>query len=481
MISPNNLQDMEKAIQKDGTRPKSRFVGSFVSEKPNMVVSKFMQEIQKQNSKLSKFTRREKGNANTFWNDNKSPLDILNKILCSVNLPVVEDEVQYDEDVQVINNGDKYSITQLSDGERAAILIAAEIITAPRNAMILIDEPDRHLHRSITSPLMQELFAERRDCCFILSTHDITLPTDNLGSRTLLVRGCEYDNNAPTKWDIDRVEPDSTIDEATRADILGSRHKLLFVEGKESSLDKQLYRAVLPNVSVIPRGGFNDVEQTVKNIRESEEYHWLEVYGLIDKDERVSEDIINLESSGIYSLPVRSVESLYYSQEMLEMVMKYTPHLKSKDTSTLLEKAKREAVTAFAESINYMCKLIAEHEIRCKMLDKIPSRKDSTFLEPININLEPKQMVSNASEKLREFVDNKDFDTLIATYPVGKTAIPSRIAQVLNMNKKTYEQTVCQMVRENSDARDYVIKMLGSLYQVITGSSSNSVPVVPEL
>ena len=120
MISPNNLQDMEKTIQKDGTRPESRFVGNFVSKKPNMVVSKFMQKVQKQNSKLSKFTRREKGDANTFWNNNKSLLDMLNKILCSVNLPVVEDEVEYDEDVQVINNGDKYSITRLSDGERAA-------------------------------------------------------------------------------------------------------------------------------------------------------------------------------------------------------------------------------------------------------------------------------------------------------------------------------------------------------------------------
>ena len=51
----------------------------------------------------------------------------------------------------VTENGASYSIAQQSDGERSALLLAVEVLTADKGALILIDEPERHLHRSIIS------------------------------------------------------------------------------------------------------------------------------------------------------------------------------------------------------------------------------------------------------------------------------------------------------------------------------------------
>ena len=315
MLLPNQIRDTEGYIQKAGIRPNARVIDEHAGEKPNIIMTKLMYATQKQNTEVARLSRQG-GDTNAYWEKNKPPLDVLNQILDNVKLPIISEEVSYDEKMRVHkNHSGEYDIELLSDGERGAMLIATEIITAPLGTIILIDEPERHLHRSVISPLLQKLFSERSDCCFVISTHDITLPTDNPKDKTLLVRGCEYNGGVPNKWDIDYVEHGDEIDEQTTIDILGSRRKLLFVEGEKSSLDKQLYSAVLPNISIIPKHGFKEVEQAVKSIRDSGKYHWLEVYGLIDKDERTLENIKQLEEARIYSLPVRSVESLYYSQK----------------------------------------------------------------------------------------------------------------------------------------------------------------------
>jgi predicted ATPase len=88
------------------------------------------------------------------------------------------------------NDGTEFSAAQLSDGERKALQIAGSVLTAPPGTLFLIDEPERHLHRSIISPLLIQLFERRRDCGFIISTHDHDLPLDAFEARTLLLRSC---------------------------------------------------------------------------------------------------------------------------------------------------------------------------------------------------------------------------------------------------------------------------------------------------
>ena len=88
--------------------------------------------------------------------------------------------------------GASYSLAELSDGERNAFLIASEVLTAKAGTLVIIDEPERHLHRSIISPLLKMLFDKRRDCAFIISTHEFMLPVETPEASTLLIRSCEY-------------------------------------------------------------------------------------------------------------------------------------------------------------------------------------------------------------------------------------------------------------------------------------------------
>ena len=135
--------------------------------------------------------------------NNEDPLMTLGELLRSANLPF---SFSVDKNAAIIAHkpgSDQYSVAEMSDGERNALLLAAEILTVPPGTLILIDEPERHLHRSIIAPLLNSLFAKRLDCEFVISTHEVMLPYDNPGSKILLVRGCTYQNGSAASWDID--------------------------------------------------------------------------------------------------------------------------------------------------------------------------------------------------------------------------------------------------------------------------------------
>ena len=123
------------------------------------------------------------------------------------NLPIAISVEEGQKIVARKNSGNGYSVAELSDGERNAFLIAADILTAKPGTLILIDEPERHLHRSIISLLLKLLFDRRNDCAFIVSTHELMLPLDTPKASTLLVRSCEYQGQNVRAWTADLLAP----------------------------------------------------------------------------------------------------------------------------------------------------------------------------------------------------------------------------------------------------------------------------------
>jgi ABC-type Mn2+/Zn2+ transport system ATPase subunit len=149
---------------------------------------------------------------------NEAPIAIINELLELCGLPITVSIHENERILAQKQGSEQYSIAELSDGERNALLIAAAVLTAKANSLILIDEPERHLHRSIISPLLTHLFARRTDCVFIVSTHEVLLPIDNSDSITLLVRGCKYSGKKPFGWEIDIVHGPDSVPEDIKLD-----------------------------------------------------------------------------------------------------------------------------------------------------------------------------------------------------------------------------------------------------------------------
>ena len=140
----------------------------------------------------------------------QAPISKMNDILQLSNLNI---KIQVDKGSKLFAvKGDlpPYSIAELSDGERNALLIIANVLTAPSNTLILLDEPERHLHRAIVSPLITTLLNYRNDCAFVVSTHDVSLLLDQKNTSALLVRNY---NHQPQYWEIDYIEAVEDLDE----------------------------------------------------------------------------------------------------------------------------------------------------------------------------------------------------------------------------------------------------------------------------
>lgn len=250
----------------------------------------------------------------------RSALTILNQLLETANLPIV---ISIEKGEQVFaskNGGDPYSIAKLSDGERNAVLISSMVLTADEGSLIIIDEPERHLHRSIVSPLLLSLFGERDDCGFVISTHEVSLPADSPDSSTLLLRACAWGEETAAGWDADLLTPDAAVPDDVRLAILGARRKILFVEGQHDSLDKHIYSILFPSVSVRPSGNCTEVTRAVTGIRGSQDLHWVRAFGLVDRDDRDQAAVGALAAQNVYALDCYSVESLYYCDDVMQKI-----------------------------------------------------------------------------------------------------------------------------------------------------------------
>lgn len=80
---------------------------------------------------------------------NTSPVDRINSLLKHANLEV-RIIVNLGE-LKAERDGQVFSLAKMSDGERSAVVLASEIITAVKSTVFIIDEPERHLHRAIRS------------------------------------------------------------------------------------------------------------------------------------------------------------------------------------------------------------------------------------------------------------------------------------------------------------------------------------------
>lgn len=70
-----------------------------------------------------------------------------------------------------------YLASSLSDGERVIFYLIGQALLVKRGAVLIVDEPELHIHKSILADLWDEIEGHRRDLTFIYTTHDLDFAT----------------------------------------------------------------------------------------------------------------------------------------------------------------------------------------------------------------------------------------------------------------------------------------------------------------
>lgn len=395
-----------------------------------------------------------------------SPLDIVNSLLAQANLPV-QLEVSNAELKAKQASSLYYSYARMSDGERSALVFAAEVVAAEPGMIFLIDEPELHLHPSIVISLVKALILARPDCGFVICTHQLELPTDIQGGNLILVRGSSWSDDNITAWDIDVIDNTEQIPEWLWVDLVGSRRKILFIEGNnKTSLDQPLYSLLFEKISVRPRGSCKEVIKAVEGLRAVKKTHRAEAFGLIDNDGMSDELIRKFESNGIYPLPIFSVESLIYSEEAQEAIAIQQAEALGIPYQEMLEAAKIDAIRSLNrhDVKEYLASRLAERQIRDQLLSAIPTRQQLIDQTTNDLKVTIDSPYPGELVRLAGLIDSSSLHEIISRYPVRETGVLNAVAKGLRFNSRDdYERAVLQRIGADSRLRDRLKQKLGNL------------------
>lgn len=464
-ITPMGRQQTEQSITNSDRQAQSRWKDEQAAARAQVVIFDIIDSENVNAREIAHAARANDMDTVQELARARSPLEKLNDIFNIANLDFQVSVSEGSKLVAIKEGYENYSIAELSDGERNALLIAANVLTAPNQTLILLDEPERHLHRSIVSPLLSTLVTYRDDCAFVISTHDVLLPLDQNQASTLMLR--EYSHAPQQYWIADRIEAVQDLDEDMATAILGSRRKLLFIEGDSASLDIQLYHLVFPEISTHPVGSCVEVERNVKGLRAAENLHWVSALGIVDKDQRTDAECTELLDHGIAALEQYSVESVYYHPNVINYVLARVSETHGFDYTAAEQQYKTGVIESIVQHKTRLAARMAEKAVHNRILRETPNWK-SILEGNLEIQISTQDILEAENNLIEELIGNADIEKLIARYPVRETPALESVSRALGFQSSSkYEQAVRKALIDSDDARQIVVGILQPVADII--------------
>ena len=157
-MTPRSRDDLENNIKSRDQQIYARYREDYAAERAGVAIYDLIDSDTMLAREITDLVRDGKVEEACEKAKTPSPIQVINELMRLSNMPV---KISLEERQRIMasrSGSVPYSIAELSDGERSAFLIAAAVLTANPKTLVLIDEPERHLHRSIISPLLTLLF-----------------------------------------------------------------------------------------------------------------------------------------------------------------------------------------------------------------------------------------------------------------------------------------------------------------------------------
>lgn len=339
--------------------------------------------------------------------------------------------------------GDKkeYAATQMSDGERSVLYLASQILCLPSDIILIIDEPELHLHPALMGRLWRALEQERGDCLFIYITHDTQFASEHCGSDKYWIKSFDGEY-----WQWEPI-PDSDLPAGLLLDLLGNRRNVLFVEGTEASIDRQLYEALFPEFYIVPCGGCSQVIAYTKAYSSLPNTVGAKAYGIIDRDFRSDASLESLERKGVFSLKVAEVENLFITEEVLRVMAR---RFVCPDADSVVESIKQYVIEErFKPHISHQVNEATIFTLK-ELLQGIDIRVNNgddaaaSFEDALN-NLLPAEVLSNQQERFESIAEREDYEEVLRVF--NEKGLAKSVGHFMGVNDRDYCGKVIAMLR----------------------------------
>ena len=355
-------------------------------------------------------------------------------------------------------NGDKYSSTTMSDGERVAYYLLAQCLLVPENTVIIIDEPELHIHRSLQISLWNTIESLREDCCFVYITHDLDFAAYRETPSKLWLKS--YDGEI---WEWNIIPHNDVLSEEILLEILGSRKPILFIEGDKNSYDHKIYQAIYSDYLVIPRGSCTKVIESTKSLRSIDILHNCKSKGLIDRDYRSAEELLALKKHGIQTIDVAEVENLLCVEELI----KYVANVQKMDADPVFNEVKKFITGEFEKEMKVQVSKKASFDVKFQlgMFDdrSIGSEGIKGQLTNLIDSVDVDGIYNNHLSEFNSYISSDNYSGILRVF--NRKSLPNRISGYFDLAKNKYPEFVLRLM--NSSHNKSITKILRSYAPVL--------------
>lgn len=349
-----------------------------------------------------------------------------------------------------LNESEFYEPIKMSEGEKSALYLISQIVQAPKEGFIIIDEPEMYLHKTIISKLWDKLESFRSDCIFIYLTHDLDFAVSRITATKVWLKSFTY----PSDWDIKAI-PENVIPEKLMLELLGSRKNVLFCEGEKGSIDQRIYSVLLPNYTIIPVNGCRNVINFTKAFNKIPNVN-IQAFGLIDADHHAYERLQSLIKHNVYSLKLAEVENIFLYEDFLVKMVEYLfidnskiQVLKTDILSQLSEQQEMQASRYVSTLINnYFNESHVSKGNSLKDVDK----NFKEFYQKIDIEKWYQERIS----LIGTIINEKDYEGAISIF--NNKGLQSIAARCLN--KSDFTEFALNFLNNNPDVKQILRKSL---------------------
>jgi len=341
----------------------------------------------------------------------------------------------------VKNHVDKiYNSSEMSDGERVIFYLIGQCLAAPKNGIIVIDEPELHLHKSIQAPLWAEVEKLRSDCLFVYLTHDVDFAVSQQNAARIWLKS--FDG---ISWDWEIIKSDENLPDELLLEVLGSRKPVIFVEGSNGSYDVSLYREIFPEYLVIPRGSCSQVILSVNAFKANSQLHHLSICGIIDRDRRVSDEIGALEANSIFVLTVAEVESLFCTEELIKIASEQLARNPIADFQTISEDIFKRLQLELDKQVSLH--VASEIKFQLSKFDQnIQGESElSSALSTLAYSIDVKQLYSDTLNMFNSVISTNNYEKLLEIY--NRKSLATQVSGALGLKNGELPCLILRLVR----------------------------------
>jgi ABC-type lipoprotein export system ATPase subunit len=214
-----------------------------------------------------------------------------------------------------------YHLRQMSDGERTVLYMAARVLTS-EHSIILVDEPELHMHSRLSVHFWDEAERLRPDCRFVYVTHDLNFTLSRRGAAILLARPGGV---------VETVSEVSELSSSIAAEVLGAAtlpfyaKRIFLYEGELGrGFASEFISAWFSDDETfsVPCGNRDAVCSATSGLK-TVGVAGAEVMGLVDRD-FYPDTVLGAVPGGVTVLQLHEVESILCDRDV---VMNIATHL----------------------------------------------------------------------------------------------------------------------------------------------------------